>query len=85
MARDISRSLNDMRRKADYNVADRIVVEWSSDAEEAQTAMRDFEEFIKREALAIEIRRVDKPSGDQTMRLELEGGLIIHLAVRRSE
>jgi isoleucyl-tRNA synthetase len=84
MARDMSRGLNDLRRKADYNVADRIVVEWSSDSTEVQTAMREFAEFIKREALAVEIRQVGKPSGDQTMQLEFEGGRVVDLGVGRA-
>ena len=32
----------------------------------------------------VEIRQVDKPAGDQVMQLELEGGHVVHLGVRRS-
>ena len=85
MVRDISRSLNEMRRKAAYNVADRIVVKWSSEDAEVQTAMAEFEDFIKREALAVEIQKVAKPSGDQMMRLDLESAAVIDLSVEKSD
>jgi isoleucyl-tRNA synthetase len=72
IARDISRALNKLRRDAGYHVADRIRVEWSSSSPEAAAAIAEHAEFIKSEALAAELARVDRPTGDAVSDLDLD-------------
>jgi isoleucyl-tRNA synthetase len=83
IARDISRSLNNLRREADYKVSDRIVVEWSATEELAGRALTEHRGFIEREALAVELREVARPSGDKVATVELDGGATVTLAIRR--
>ncbi|MGE3278485.1 MAG: class I tRNA ligase family protein [Candidatus Altimarinota bacterium] len=54
-ARDIVRSIQDLRKQADLNVADRIKVGLTTTDPEAQKAIVEFEEYIKKETLAVEI------------------------------
>ena len=83
IARDVSRALNQLRKDADYNVADRIIVEWSAEGDEARAAFLDFAEYISREALAAQRLEVKSPAGDRIVVLEMEEGKIT-LAVRKA-
>ncbi len=82
IAREASRALNQLRKEADYNVADRIGVEWSAEGDEIRRAMGEFADFIRRETLATEMREVPSPAGDKSTTLDLDEGKIV-LAVRR--
>jgi len=54
-ARDMVRSIQDLRKQADLNVADRIKVGLTTTDPEAQKAIAEFEDYIKKETLAVEI------------------------------
>jgi len=54
-ARDIVRTIQDLRKQADLNVADRIKVSLSTDAKDVQKAINEFENYIMKETLAVEI------------------------------
>ncbi len=83
MARDISRTLNNLRKEADYDVSDRIDVEWSSDHAEVKTAVEEHAHTIRQEALAESLTSVPEAEGDQVETLALEGDTAVVLAVRR--
>jgi len=82
IAREVSRALNQLRKDARYNVADRIAVEWKAGGAEIQAALAEFAAYIQRETLSIELRDTASPSGDATTTLDLEAGNVV-LAVRR--
>ncbi len=54
-ARDIVRSVQNLRKEADLNVSDRIKVGLSTDAEDIQKAIAEYQDYIKDETLAVEI------------------------------
>ena len=54
-ARDMVRSIQDLRKQADLNVADRIKVGLTTTDPEIQKAIMEFEEYIKKETLAVEV------------------------------
>ncbi len=83
MARDVSRAINNLRKEAGYDVADRIQVKWASESEEVIRTMEEHEEFIKREALAESVRRVKRPAGDRSAEISLGDGESITVAVRK--
>jgi isoleucyl-tRNA synthetase len=54
-ARDIVRTIQDLRKQADLNVADRIKVGLTTESPDIQSAISEFESYIKKETLAVEI------------------------------
>jgi isoleucyl-tRNA synthetase len=83
IAREVCRAVNQLRKDAGYNVADRIALEWRAEGDEVRGAMVEFRDFIARETLAVDIRETPSPSGDKATTLELDEGKAT-LAVRRA-
>ena len=54
-AREISRFLNQMRKDADFSVDARVNMHYSSDSEDMKNIVKEFAEFLKEEALIIDI------------------------------
>jgi len=82
IAREASRALNQLRKEADYNVADRIAIQWSASSDEIRSTMNEFGQYIRREALAVDLQEADSPEGDKVVDLDLEEGKLT-LAVKR--
>ena len=55
IAREISRFLNQMRKDADFSVDARVNMHYSSDSEDMKNIVKEFSEFLKEEALIIDI------------------------------
>lgn len=54
-AREISRFLNQMRKDADFSVDARVNMHYQSDSENMKDIVKEFWEFLKKEALIIDI------------------------------
>ena len=54
-AREISRCLNQMRKDADFSVDARVNMHYSTDSEDMKNIVNEFWEFLKKEALIIDI------------------------------
>ena len=54
-AREISRFLNQMRKDADFSVDARVNMHYQSDSEDMKNIVQEFAEFLKEEALIINI------------------------------
>ncbi|MDP3975454.1 MAG: class I tRNA ligase family protein [bacterium] len=55
-ARDLVRGIQDLRKQADLNVADRIRVGISTEAKDVQRAVDEFENYIQKETLAVAVQ-----------------------------
>jgi len=64
IAREISRFLNQMRKEADYNVADKVSMQYSSNNAEYKKIVDSFGDFFKTEALLSDIQEVKDPEWD---------------------
>ena len=54
-AREISRFLNQMRKDADFSVDARVNMHYQSDSEDIKNIVKEFSDFLKKEALIIDI------------------------------
>ena len=54
-AREISRFLNQMRKDADFSVDARVNMHYQSDSEDMKNIIKEFSEFLEKEALIIDI------------------------------
>jgi broad specificity phosphatase PhoE len=54
-ARDIVRTIQDLRKQADLNVSDHIIVGLSTESKDIQHAISEFQSYIMKETLATEI------------------------------
>ena len=59
IARETVSKIQQLRKNMDFNIVDRIVVEYNSN-DEYEMAIKNFIEFISSETLAIEFKRVDE-------------------------
>ncbi len=59
IAREISRFLNQLRKEANYNVDDRVVLYFNTDDNYLKDVVKMFEEFLKREVLLKQIVEED--------------------------
>ena len=59
VAREISRFLNQMRKDAEYNVDDKITLSYTTDSERLKEVLNKFGEFLKDEALIVDIAERD--------------------------
>lgn len=64
VAREISRFLNQMRKDADYNVDDKVVLLFSTSDENLTHIVQEFTDFFKHEALISDIQSTDVPEWD---------------------
>lgn len=51
VARELSRFLNQMRKDADFNVADRVICRFATDSEYMKTIVHQFSDYLEQEAL----------------------------------
>lgn len=80
-ARDIVRYVQELRKKADYQVDDRILVLVDSSGE-VELAVTDFADYIKRETLSVELQQSGDIEWDEHTELEMEGEKV-KIAVRK--
>jgi isoleucyl-tRNA synthetase len=76
-ARDLIRSVQNLRKEADLNVADRIKVGLTTDAEDVQKAINEFQDYIKSETLAVEIQEEKLSSEWETVLNLGDHGVIV--------
>ncbi len=82
LAREAINRIQNMRKAADFDVTDRIVVLWQGEGELAQ-ALTTHGDWVARETLAIELRSDADPAGEHREQFELDAGLLT-LAIGRS-
>jgi isoleucyl-tRNA synthetase len=76
LSRDLIRRIQELRKKAKYNVQDRIIVEYNS-TEELSQAVDMFKEMIKKEILADAVVPIENPNGDIVEEYEFSGERLI--------
>ncbi|MBN2389169.1 MAG: hypothetical protein JXR84_00510, partial [Anaerolineae bacterium] len=81
LAREIVRRVQDLRKQADYQLTDRIVVQYSASGSLAE-AIAAQHEMIASEVLAADLEAVDAPAGDKVLEDTVDDESLI-LAVRR--
>jgi len=81
-AREIVRTIQDLRKEAAYNVDDRIYVLVVTEGE-ISIAVTKFADYISRETLAIELQQKGDLEWDKENLIEIEG-VQVKVAVRRS-
>ncbi|KKR06941.1 MAG: isoleucyl-tRNA synthetase, isoleucyl-tRNA synthetase [Candidatus Peregrinibacteria bacterium GW2011_GWC2_39_14] len=72
-ARDIVRFIQEMRKKANYNVNDRIYVFAGCEDAAIKQAIVDFADYIKKETLAIELQDKGEFAWDASESVDLDG------------
>ncbi|MFC1809915.1 isoleucine--tRNA ligase [Patescibacteria group bacterium] len=82
-AREIVRFVQDMRKKADYEVYERIYLQVKAQGE-VEKAVTQFADYIKRETLAIELQQGSEFSWEKEEKVEIEGQQVV-IGVRREE
>ena len=75
-AREISRFLNQMRKDADFSVDARVNMHYQSDSEDMKNIVKEFAEFLKEEALIIDISEGNCDSDTHSDTFESENGNI---------
>jgi isoleucyl-tRNA synthetase len=81
LARELVRRIQELRKQADYNLTDRIEVEYHADGK-LLAALQTFKDEIAEEVLASSLQLVESPQGDLTLEDEVDGYRLL-LAVRR--
>jgi isoleucyl-tRNA synthetase len=81
-AREIVRTVQDLRKQADYSVEDRITVLYESADDRVRAVIADFGAYISEETLAVELRE-GTTGADQAADLEIEKGCGVRLGVKR--
>ncbi len=72
LAREVIRRIQDLRKQADYNLTDRIIVRYRAAAPLAD-AIAHFEAIIRTEVLAERLEAVAEPQGDQMLTDKVDG------------
>ena len=72
MARDFVRYVQELRKQADFNVADRIIIHYVADGEAASAITRQ-SAYIQQETLAERLTMGESPAGTVTTELTLGG------------
>jgi isoleucyl-tRNA synthetase len=72
LAREFVRRVQDLRKQADFDIADRIQL-YASASPELQAAIEAHREYIKAETLALKLRSSTPPSGATTASFEFDG------------
>ena len=75
-AREISRFLNQMRKDADFSVDARVNMHYQSDSEDMKNIVKEFSEFLKEEALIINISEGSCDTDTRSDTYESENGKI---------
>ena len=81
LAREIVRRVQEMRKRADYDLIDHIVVHYRAEGALAE-AIADFEDEIASEVLAERVEAVAEPTGDEVLEDTIDGHDLV-LAVER--
>ncbi|HEY3244352.1 MAG TPA: isoleucine--tRNA ligase [Phycisphaerae bacterium] len=76
LARDIVRNVQNLRKDADLNIEDRIVLSLQTDSPALQSAIRNWRGFIAEETLAVELRDTALESFDGRTEVEIEGNKV---------
>ena len=76
IAREISRFLNQMRKDADFSVDARVNMHYQSDSEDMKNIVQEFAEFLKEEALIINISEGNCDADTRSDKYEGENGSI---------
>jgi isoleucyl-tRNA synthetase len=84
LAREVIRRIQELRKQADYELTDRIIVEYEAEGALAEAIDR-FEDEIADEVLAASLDSVDEPTGDERLEADEVDGHEITLAVKRLE
>ncbi|MFQ6751947.1 MAG: isoleucine--tRNA ligase [Clostridia bacterium] len=61
LSRELIRSIQVMRKSANFNVEDRIIIELNTDSEELNEIITKYSDKIKTELLALDITKIDNP------------------------
>jgi isoleucyl-tRNA synthetase len=72
LAREIVRRIQDLRKQADYQLTDRIVVRYAAEGGLTE-AIVEYADEIKDEVLAAALEAVEDPTGDEVLEDEVEG------------
>ena len=83
LAREVVRRVQDLRKQADYNLTDHIVVQYKAEGKLAE-AIATQSDTIAAEVLAEALEAVDAPAGDSVAEADVDGETVI-LAVRLSQ
>ncbi len=75
-AREISRFLNQMRKDADFSVDARVNMHYQSDSDDMKNIVKEFSEFLKEEALIINISEWNTEWDTRSDTFESENGNI---------
>ena len=75
-AREISRFLNQMRKDADFSVDARVNMHYQSESEDMKNIVKEFSEFLKEEALIIDISEWNCDGDTRSDTFESENGNI---------
>ena len=75
-AREISRFLNQMRKDADFSVDARVNMHYQSDNEDMKNIVKEFWDFLKEEALIIDISEGNCDNDTQKDTFENENGKV---------
>jgi isoleucyl-tRNA synthetase len=70
MVRDIVRQIQEMRKKASYDISDRIQLSLKATGSELEKAVAEFQEYIEGETLATVVASVTKADATDTVRFE---------------
>lgn len=83
LAREVVNRVQHMRKSADFDVTDRIIVQYRA-TERLAEALEEFRGWIRNETLALELEQADQPSGEFAESFDL-GDETLEVAVRRSK
>jgi isoleucyl-tRNA synthetase len=76
LARELVRNIQDARKNAGFQIADRIAVYLSGGADPVAAAVREWGDYIRTETLADEVVLAEPPPGAHTETLEHDGALV---------
>jgi isoleucyl-tRNA synthetase len=83
LARELVRRIQELRKQADYNLTDRIVVQINTEGK-LLAALKTFEKAITDEVLASRLQLVESPQGDQVLEDNVDGHHLL-LAVKQAD
>jgi len=89
LAREIIRVIQDMRKEAGYNVADRILVTWTTGDSDLKKVFdnSDLRDYIGKEVLAAEVmeaKTTDRISPDLEKETKIDGSKIVNLNIKKA-
>lgn len=83
IAREITRIIQEMRRKADFNIEDRINIFYTTDSKELKKILGSkWSKYIKKETLAKELKEEEEEKGDYKEEVNVNGEKITFILKR---